>query len=354
MSNRIIFLDTSILESENYFEGRNINLLFHLSQQNLIDLKITDIVYREIINRLTNHIIKATNLFKTQKISFENDARILRNIKTLEGYFKKVDFKKVKENAISEIKQKFEEILKNNSIEIIDTSIANIKEITDDYFATKPPFKEGLKKTEFPDAISINTIKLWCIQNSKECFFISNDKDFELYRNSNINCKYNLSSLLEFLYKENNNIQFEVINKIYHNSKVEIEESINSMLLGDIEAATYNYLDNNYWMEDLELNFIEIDNLEIVKSIINEVEETNFTFEMEISISYSVEPEFIDFSGAIYDKEDGTWYGEERTTDRKRFNSTIILYPYFEYYPDKTNGKFIEISDFDIIDTNEI
>lgn len=146
MSNRIIFLDTSIFESENYFEGRNINLLFHLSQQNLIDLKITDIVYREIINRLTNNIIKATNLFKTQKISFENDARILRNIKTLEDYFKKVDFKKIKENAVSEIKQKFEEILKNNSIEIIDTSIANIKEITDDYFATKPPFKEGLKK----------------------------------------------------------------------------------------------------------------------------------------------------------------------------------------------------------------
>ncbi|MFP3663098.1 hypothetical protein SB768_32195, partial [Burkholderia sp. SIMBA_043] len=86
----------------------------------------------------------------------------------------------------------------------------------------------------------------------------------------------------------------------------------------------------------------------------NEIEETNFTFEMEVSISYSVDSEFIDLSHAIYDKEDGTWYGEERVTDVKKFNSNVILYPYFEYYPDKTNGKFIEIRDFDIVDTEEI
>jgi hypothetical protein len=354
MPNHTIFLDTSIFESENYFEGRNINLLLHLSQQNLIDLKITDIVYREIINRITDHVIKAANLFKTQKLSFESNARILRNINIFEEHFKKVDFKKIKNSAVIEIIQRFEDIIKNNSIEIIDTSTANLKEVTDDYFAIKPPFKEGSKKTEFPDAISINAIKFWCIQNSKDCYFISNDRDFEFYDNKNINCKYNLSSLLEFLYKENSDIQFEVIHKIYDNAKSQIEESINSLLSNDLEAAAYNYLHEDYWMEDLELNFIEIDNLEIVMSLINEIEETNFTFQLGVNVSYSVDSEFTNLNHAVYDKEDRIWYGEERVTDVKRFNSNVLVYPHFEYYPNKTNGKFIEITDYEILDTEQI
>ncbi len=356
MSNRIIFLDTSIFESENYFEGRNINLLFHLSQQNLIDLKITDIVYREIINRLTNNIIKATNLFKTQKISFENDARILRNIKTLKDYFKKVDFKKIKENAVSEIKQKFEEILKNNSIEIIDTSIANIKEITDDYFATKPPFKEGLKKTEFPDAISINTMKLWCIQNSKECFFISNDKDFENYKDKNINCSYNLSSILEFLYKENNDVQFEVISKIYDKLKDEVLSYLysDSAIVNSLESTVYNHINDDAWYEDVTASFHNVEEIEIEIALINEIKEKEFTYEIEANITFTVEVDYIDLTQAFYDREDDFWLGEERKSGIEKYKTNIIVYPIFNYDLNTITGKFIEFVDYEIRDIEEL
>ncbi len=356
MTNHIIFLDTSIFESENYFEGRNINLLLHLSQQNLIDLKITDIVYREIINRLANHVIRATNLFKTQKISFENEARILRNINILNEHFKKVDFKQIKENAVLEIKQKFEEILKNNSIEIIDTSIANLKEIIDNYFETQPPFKEGAKKTEFPDAISVNSIKLWCIKNSKTCFFISNDKDFEHYKDQNINCNYNLSSILEFLYKENNDVQSEVISKIYDKLKNEVQSYLysDSTILNSLESSVYNYINDDPWYEDVTVNFVDVEEVEIDIAIINEIKEKEFTYEIEANITFTVETDYIDLTQAFYDREDNFWLGEERKSGVKRFQANVIVYPIFEYNLNTITGEFIEFADYEVRDIEEL
>lgn len=75
---QIVFIDTSIFESENYFEGRNINLLFHLSQEKLISLKITDIIYREIKKRLEEHSIKAINLYKKNKTRFSSRSKNIK------------------------------------------------------------------------------------------------------------------------------------------------------------------------------------------------------------------------------------------------------------------------------------
>lgn len=345
---RIIFLDTSIFESENYFESRNINLLFRLANQNLIEIKITDIVYREIKNRLLDHIVKAINAFKKQKINFESEGRILRNIELLNSHFNKLDYKTLKNQGQLEIIAKLEEIIKTSNIEIIDTKNSDITEVFNDYFATKPSFKDGSKKNEFPDAFSLNTIKKWCVDKEKKCIFISNDKDFENYDDDNIDCNYTISTLLELLYKENNDIQYEIITQIYENSIDDIDKAITAQVITSLETQVYEKLNNDAWFEDVDVNFREIEYIDITIALINEIEDNSFTYEMDVDMDFTVDAEYTDLNNAYYDREDGFWFGEERVDKIIKYRANILVYPYFEFDAKTNRGKFIEIDSYEI------
>uniref|UniRef100_A0AAU6WP78 PIN domain-containing protein n=1 Tax=Chryseobacterium endophyticum TaxID=1854762 RepID=A0AAU6WP78_9FLAO len=351
---QIVFIDTSIFESENYFEGRNINLLLHLSQENLISLKITDIIYREIQKRLEEHSNKAVNLYKNQKIEFNQEARILRNINLLNDQFKKDNIKSLKENSRQLLLQKFDETIKNNNIEIINTNIADASEILDDYFAIKSPFKEGNKKNEFPDAFNINTIKHWCKKNFHNCFFITNDKDFTNYEHPQINCEFNLSTLLELLYVENSDIKEEIFNRIYQDSLSEIEYETESSLTSSLESFAFEVLYNDPWMEDVEVNFHAFEEIQFDIVLINEIKTDTFTYEIELNIKYSVDCDYTDLNSALYDKEDGIWLGEVNRNEKRNFKANCLVYPLFSYDSKKYTGEFKEIVDYEIREIEEI
>ncbi|MGB3465576.1 MAG: PIN domain-containing protein [Cyclobacteriaceae bacterium] len=354
IENRVIFLDTSIFESENYFEGRNINILFGLAKENLIQLKITDIVYRETLNRLENHVVKAVNLFKKQKLNFDKEARILRNTDVLENYFSRVNFKESKESAKQQITDRLHQVLKECNIEIVDSSISDVKEVLEDYFSIKPPFKEGLKKSEFPDALSLNTIKKWSTQTSNSTIHLSNDKDFKGYDNDLIDCSHDLSSLLELLFIENSDIQYEFITTIYQNSIDEIVSSIEVDYSEDLSSSAFSEIENDISYEDTEVEFSSIDKTEVVIGVINEIEEDAFSYEIEVNIFFSVEAYYTDLSNAFYDKEDGIWWGEERINETKKFCANTLIYASFELDENKIDGCFYEITEFDIRYLDEV
>jgi hypothetical protein len=354
IKDKIIFLDTSAFEAENYFEGRNINILFNLAKEELIHLKMTDIVYREVLARIENHAIKAVNLFKRDKLNFEREARILRNTNVLSDHFEKVDFKYLKENAKKEIQEKFHQVIDEFKIEIIDSGIADIKEVLKDYFETNPPFKDGLKKNEFPDALSINAIKKWSEKNSNSVIHLSNDKDFDEYKNQAIDCSHDLSSLLEFLFTENSDIQHEFITAIYRKSIGKIKTSIEKELSEDLSSLVYSKLENDWSYEDVEVDFLEINDFEIEIAVINEIEEKSFSYEIEMNILFSVEANYTDLSTAYYDKEDGVWWGEESVSETKKYSVNALIYVDFELEDNKVDGDFIEITDFEFRDMEEI
>ena len=47
------------------------------------------------------------------------------------------------------------------------------------YFATKPPFGTGNKKSEFPDAFVVNGLVEWTQKNAEPLYVISGDKPFQ-------------------------------------------------------------------------------------------------------------------------------------------------------------------------------
>jgi hypothetical protein len=315
---------------------------------------MTDIVYREVLNRIEKHANKAVNIYKKDKLNFEQEARILRNTSVLSDHFKIVNFKLLKENAKKEIQEKFHQIIADFKIEIIDTSIVDIKEVLVDYFATKPPFKDGLKKHEFPDALSINAIKKWCEQTSNTIIHLSNDKDFDEYKNDSIDSSHNLSSLLEFLFTENSDVQYEFITDIYKKSIGEVEVSVEKKLSEDLSSLAYSELENDAFHEDVEVDFLEINDFELEIGVINEIKDESFSYEIKMNIIFSVEAYYTDLSMAYYDKEDGVWWGEERVSETKKYSVNTLIYADFELEKNKIDGNFIEITDFEFRDIEEI
>jgi hypothetical protein len=56
--------------------------------------------------------------------------------------------------------------------------IPDLTGVLDDYFAQRPPFSTK-KKSEFPDAISIASVRLWCEQNGATAYIVSEDGDLQ-------------------------------------------------------------------------------------------------------------------------------------------------------------------------------
>lgn len=98
-----IFLDTSIFESENFFEGRRIKQFFELGEKGHIRLILPKIVIDEVENRIKKRVREAVNKHK-KLIRKDKDVQILKNIGSIVSIFYRLMLKDIKVMLCKEIK----------------------------------------------------------------------------------------------------------------------------------------------------------------------------------------------------------------------------------------------------------
>ena len=147
----IVVLDTSIFIKENFLHGNKIKSLINLSKKGEIDLYITEITYEEILINFKKCIDAALFAKKT----FDSKHKVLKNISSLSTFFSELE-----ENMIMEqFKTEIDNLINEDIIKKIPYTSLNIGNVFKKYFNTHPPFSDGNKKAEFPDAFSIELIK---------------------------------------------------------------------------------------------------------------------------------------------------------------------------------------------------
>ncbi len=349
----IIFLDTSIFESENFFKGRNLLHICELSKNELIEVKITDITYNEIINRIKENIQKSQASFKKAYSLINGDGKLFKNIDEFLIYY---NFPKIEnEDLLNRFKTKLDEFIKDNLIEIIDSNISNLKEVFENYFNVLPPFKEGKKKSEFPDAFTYSTIKEWSILNKTYSYFISIDGDFELLTTDNINCSYNLTSIIDLITREIDEKHTEYIDTIFDKYTEKVIFALEENFENNLMEAVYDEISNDPFYEEPEIDLPYDINAQIKYVSLNELNiNTNFSYEIESEINFAVDVEYIDYSMGFYDKEDGIWYGEEKINQTKHFSATVISIAEFWYNLEDEYDEYYTMSDFKIKNIVEI
>lgn len=304
MDRDIVFIDTNVFVSENYFlEDNSINRLLNLAQDGYISILWPEIAYNEV----KAHFVR--DMEHSFKQVCGKEYKVLRNHPA---------FLKYCQNGSKEVKKKALELLENFKIKsnayIIPFSYCdNVKDVFEKYFDKKKPFGIEKKKDEFPDAFIIQSLEKYIKKSSldKEIIVLTNDKDY-----------VEASSYLTIIndYKK------------YISEKLATKEEFD-VLYDDLESEQKFLVES--WKEEIEnilyddrtyfkfCNYDEISQINIESCdiefdyrdlyILNN-DETHIEFEVNPLVSFSVDVTFHDTSEASYDKEFDEWYGDEWRT----------------------------------------
>lgn len=349
MEKHVVFLDTNIFEAENFFAGRNLNHLAELSKSGQIEVKITDVIQGEIIQRIKENVAKSNSAFKKAHALITGEGKIYKNIEKFN--LPKIDVDELNSKLI----KKLDEFITENQFEVIETSAVDSKKIFADYFNLSPPFREGKKKSEFPDAFSFSAIKEWAASRDIKVFFISDDPDFNGLNCDEVDCSHNLSTIIDLLAREIDERHTKLIEEIYDDAKYEIINSLETEFLDDLSEAVYVKYNRDPFYEDVEVTDIHDIEVEIDIGVINEIVlNESFSYEIESNISFSIRLEFTDLESGYYHKEAGLWLGEERVGQIKQFTANVISIAEFRYDYSNNSGFYYRMTEFTIRDVEEL
>ena len=179
---------------------------------------------------------------------------------------------------------------------MLPTTEVSIDTVFDKYFGKRPPFGEGKKKSEFPDAFAIGAIEVWCKKNNEKMYVVSTDRDLKEYCETS-DCLIALNQLAEF------------INVIEFHDK-ELARSVNELLNKNqdaiIEAIAESFCNQSFWIEDQDgdVNDVRVNELEVSEMLILEVTQDSAFVLVDVETNFSADLTYDDRETAVYDSED--------------------------------------------------
>lgn len=350
-----ISLDTSFIESQNFLAGSKIKELPIICKKSKIKLFITDIIYREILYRFKNNLNQTEEKTKKPKDLLSNHAKLLRNFEEYSGYFNlpSIDI----EDLFHRFKSVFDNWINKNGITIIPTGSLRIKNVFSNYFENKPPFKEGKKKHEFPDAFSIESFKNYFKKKKTNTYLLTSDNDLLDFENNKIIPVKDVAPLFDLIIRNSNEAlvkrAIEFIEKEFQFSKTRLESDTKGFIIASIEDE----IESTYKINELEIdsvNHIDVGEIELSKfSIVKlDIDESEANLECEIMISFEVSFEAHDLSDSWYDKEIDKWYFvDSRThTIEEEIEINVQLSAYFNLDEDYAEIEVESIENGDRLD----
>ena len=162
---KYVFIDTQALRKARFdWDGRSLKKLTEFAKQGQLRLLTTDVTIGEIKSQLRELLIEANS-------ALDKHSGILRQL----GASAIMDSVRDQATALRTLEAAFEEFLQQ--VKAINVPlIPDIRGVLDDYFTRQPPFSNK-KKAEFPDAISVASLRLWCQQGGRTAYIVSEDSD---------------------------------------------------------------------------------------------------------------------------------------------------------------------------------
>lgn len=162
---KFVFIDTQAFRRARFdWNGRSLSKLAEFARQGQLRLLVTDVTVREVKSQLRELLTEANS-------SLAKHSGILEQL----GASVAVERVRDQATALGTLETAFDEFLKRTYAVSVPL-ISDVKGVLDDYFARRPPFSTK-KKHEFPDAISIASVRRWCEQSHSAAYVVSEDPD---------------------------------------------------------------------------------------------------------------------------------------------------------------------------------
>jgi predicted nucleic acid-binding protein len=333
LKTRNIYIDTEVFVASNYFNNENLKRIQKFTETNTISVFMTEITKSEIQKNIKEDINNAINEINKFRQNIANKGKVLKNIDKFKPYF---DLPKIELNLdYSELSEKLDQFIESANVEIIPYELADIKEVVQQYLNEKPPFKAGRKKYEFPDAIVISALRLWCEKNSTKIYFVSSDSDFRELDIPNIVVIPSVKTLLSKINNQYSHDESQWILEIFKNKHEEIIKKISQQF----EAIILDEMMYDIEISNIHIKKIELDYPSLVES---NKESGEHYFQLDFDITFTADIEQPDYSVASYDKEDDRFYNVGRTNANYELHFTQTAEIAIEaYYEDKDETEII-------------
>lgn len=303
-----IFLDTEVFISANFqFNSGNLNRLKELSKNGKISIHLTDITKREVEANIEKNVRQTSNSIDRIK----KEIKILRNVSSYQPvfYFNKKEVR-------NELIQQFHDFLSLTGTNIFLTKDVSVESVFEKYFNQQPPFGEGDKKSEFPDAFAITAIENWCRDNKQFIYVISNDGDMKsaCVADSYLLSLAKLEELFDIITSEEDELG-ELAQKLFN----EIELNIKENIIDKFEDLGF-YLQDCY---EGEVHSVEVNSVELLDKYLVESVDDVLVFQVTARIRFSSEFSYPDPDMTYYDREDKQYIVLETIDDT--FEETLEL-----------------------------
>lgn len=310
MDTPFVFLDTTEFISNSFnFRNQKLSTLREKAQNGTINILTTDVVYREAVNRIG--IYAKEGYSEIEKLFNSNKIRTIRHLPIVEQ-LAKINAETLTTASVKELN----EFLRQANVEVLSTDNVTAGRILELYFEKLPPFGEGKKKSEFPDAISLVALENWCNQNNESVYVVSKDGDVNALA-SLTSAFIQVQELGKFLEIVTEHEQQKDLAVFIHNFTDRFQSQITEDI-ARIFAENHELVCNDY-NADAEVSNLEVKNVNILSSYVINADELGLTLDVNVDITFSADIEHQDYNSAFYDKED----------DRYIFVDTL-KYP-FEY-----------------------
>ena len=312
METRNIFIDASIFIGKNYnYRSTDFEQLYRLAKLGQANVFVTDITIREVEAHIETDILKAIQALK--KFQEDTKVRVLKNFddSPIRELFQEINETKSNETLKCQLSTFLNEIRAT----VLPTSDVSIKVVFDKYFGKRPPFGEGKKKSEFPDAFAVVAIQTWCKKNNEKMYVVSTDRDLKEYCETS-DCLIALNQLAEF------------INVIELHDK-ELALSVNELLNKNQDAIkkaiAESFCKQDFWIENQEgdvdgdVENVRVNELEVYEMLILEAEQDAAVVHVDAGTNFSADLTYDDIDTAAYDSEDRglfSWRRIEKTVDQ--------------------------------------
>ena len=297
----IIFIDTSVFESNNFLESKRIKEVYKLAERGDIKIVLPELTYDEIVNRISKNILEASQKFK----KYRNDTRALRNVQSLSDKFEPFDNKEVQKEFVEKLENQFSK----SNIEIVDYPTLNIKDIFRSYFEKRFPFGSGGKKSEFPDAFALKSIELWAEENNVKVLAFSKDNDLLNYNSLHIEIIEDfdlwLSNKIKEIEGKYHQKRLDEIEDFVNNKSDAIQKDVANWVNDQLDDYTKYYEYSNY-LEVHDLSIVDI-KTDIEDYNITNVSEDYISVELRMYVNYKVEIIIDDEDYMIKDYDTKEW-----------------------------------------------
>lgn len=265
---KFVSLDTSTLRQHGYrFAERPLTSLWQLREHN-VKILFSEIVAREAQGHLVKEAIDASkDVWR---------ANLEQKKKWREGdLHEEFDEESIRKKAVSKFSHMWTEFQERLSAEVVPAAqLKDFRKILDLYFDALPPFGNGKKKNEFPDAIALMSLEGRVAEVDGYALVVSDDPDWTRYCETSdrlIACD-NLNRCLGLFYKSDRGIALRLEEHLDRGGGDPIHDAIFDRMLEDLKDKEFYVEQSSSFIVESDavsfrvLDFEGFDELSVIES----------------------------------------------------------------------------------------